>query len=55
MAVATLEKCACPKCSCAVSPESAVQKNGKHYCSTACAEGHPGGVGCGSTSCHCNE
>jgi hypothetical protein len=40
--VATLERCACPKCSCGVSPESAVKKNGKFYCSTACAEGHPG-------------
>ena len=40
MAVATLEKCACPKCSCAVSPDSAVKKGGKLYCSVACAEGH---------------
>ena len=40
MAVATLEKCACQPCSCAVSPDSAVKKGGKLYCSVACAEGH---------------
>jgi hypothetical protein len=55
MAVATLEKCACPKCSCTVSSESAVKKGGKLYCSVACAEGHPDGMGCGNPSCHCHE
>jgi hypothetical protein len=55
MAVATLERCACPKCSCGVSPESAVKKGGKLYCSVACADGHPGGVGCGHAGFRCNE
>ena len=55
MAVAAPEKCACQKCSCSVSPESAVKKNGKLYCSVACAEGHPDGMGCGGPKCHCHE
>lgn len=55
MAVAAPEKCACPKCSCEVSSESAVKKGDKLYCSVACAEGHPDGMGCASSNCHCHE
>ena len=33
--------CECPNCNCAVTKENDVEKDGKHYCCTACAEGHP--------------
>ncbi len=51
--VATLERCSCPDCSCSVEPPNGVKKGDKWYCSVACAEGHPEGVGCGHSSCHC--
>jgi len=37
-----------------VSTDSAVQKDGKYYCSDACANGHPNGVGCGHSGCECH-
>ncbi|ABI45975.1 Keratin, ultra high-sulfur matrix protein B [Synechococcus sp. CC9311] len=44
--------CACDPCSCAVSVESAVQKDGKVYCSQPCADGHSGSDEC-CKSCDC--
>ncbi|QEY33004.1 conjugal transfer protein TrbI [Synechococcus sp. RSCCF101] len=55
---ATLVKCACAKCSCDVDPATAVSRDGRAYCSEACATGHPnhepchGGQGCG---CSCGS
>lgn len=47
-------KCACNSCLCIVSPNNeVVQKNGKYYCSEACAENHPNGENCGHTGCDC--
>lgn len=48
-------KCACDSCLCVVTLSEAVTKDGKHYCSTACAEGHPDGGGCGHTGCNCHN
>jgi hypothetical protein len=47
-------KCACESCLCIVSLEKAVAKEGKYYCSEACASGHPDGKGCGHSGCECH-
>ncbi|WP_448596695.1 metallothionein [Thermoleptolyngbya sp.] len=50
----TQMKCACESCLCIVSLEGAIQKDGKYYCSNACADGHPNGHGdCGHAGCGC--
>ena len=48
-------KCACPSCVCMVTLTEAITKDGKYYCSEACAQGHPNGQGCGCGSCNCNN
>lgn len=53
MTTVTSMKCACNNCLCVVSLEDAIQKEGKVYCSEACANGHPDGSGCGHTGCGC--
>ncbi len=53
MTTVTQMKCACEQCLCIVAPESAVEKDGKYYCSDACANGHPNGAGCGHSGCGC--
>ncbi len=55
MTSVTQTKCACQSCLCVVSPSDALQKDGKVYCSKACANGHPEGEGCGHTGCTCNK
>ncbi|MEQ9672007.1 metallothionein [Coleofasciculus sp. G2-EDA-02] len=54
MTTATQTQCACDSCECMVSNDSAVQKDGKYYCSDACANGHPNGAGCGHSGCACH-
>jgi metallothionein len=54
MATATQLKCACNSCLCEVSLESAVLKDGKNYCSEACANGHQNGQVCGRAGCNCS-
>jgi metallothionein len=54
MTTATQTKCACNSCLCQVSLESAVLKDGKNYCSGACADGHKDGQVCGRSGCTCN-
>ena len=44
--------CACDPCGCSVNPETAVEKEGKIYCSQPCADGHAGEEQCCS-SCNC--
>ena len=53
MTTVTQMKCACEACLCVVSLEQAVQKEGKYYCSDACANGHENGSGCGHEGCGC--
>ena len=55
MATATVTqmKCACPSCLCIVNISDAIKKEGKAYCSTACAEGHKKEVECCSSACGC--
>ncbi|MGK7889297.1 MAG: metallothionein [Leptolyngbyaceae cyanobacterium] len=48
-------KCACPSCICIIDLASAVQKDGKNYCSDACADGHQHGSGCGHKGCGCDS
>ena len=56
MTTVTQMKCACENCLCVVSLADAIQKDGKPYCSEACADGHPqGSSGCGHTGCGCNS
>lgn len=47
-------KCACVSCLCIVSLSDAINKDGKPYCSNACANGHSEGEGCGHTGCSCH-
>jgi metallothionein len=54
VAEATQTKCACNPCLCNVSLETAVLKDGKGYCSQACADGHPNGQVCGRSGCTCS-
>jgi len=55
MTTVTQMKCACPSCLCIVNLSDAIEKEGKTYCSTACADGHPSGSGCGHTGCECSQ
>ncbi len=50
----TQMKCACPSCLCIVDISNAIEKGGQYYCSTACAEGHKDGNGCGHQGCNCH-
>ncbi len=56
MTVATVThmKCACSSCVCIVSISDAIQKEGKYYCSDACANGHTEGSGCSHHGCECH-
>ena len=47
-------KCACSSCVCIVNISDAIQKEGKYYCSDACAHGHPDGAGCSHHGCECH-
>lgn len=46
-------KCACPSCLCIVSVNEAIEKEGKYFCSSSCADGHASGSGCGHSGCGC--
>lgn len=46
--------CACTDCVCKVSPETAVMKDGKTFCSDECACGHEHHNGCGHEGCDCH-
>jgi metallothionein len=47
-------QCACEhSCTCEVTPQQSIERNGNHYCSEACANGHPRGEGCGHSGCSC--
>ncbi|MEM0921608.1 MAG: metallothionein [Pseudomonadota bacterium] len=54
MTKVTMQKCACDSCVCIVEIDDAVKKQGKNYCSLACADGHPDGSGCGHAGCACD-
>jgi hypothetical protein len=52
--------CACPRCSCVVSPDKAVIRNNLSYCCVACANGHPNQEPChgedrGACGCSCGS
>ncbi|MBC3301045.1 metallothionein [Pseudomonas sp. SWRI18] len=47
--------CACPDCSCHVAEDTRYQRDGKAYCSQACADLHPAGQPCPSDTCHCER
>lgn len=49
-----LMKCACDKCLSIIRVENAINKDGKYYCSKACAEGHKTITGCAQTACGCS-
>ncbi|MEL6495775.1 MAG: metallothionein [Cyanobacteria bacterium J06623_7] len=54
MASASSIKCGCDRCSCEISLEKAVQKNGKYYCCDACANGHQNDASCKMSGCSCS-
>ena len=47
--------CDCPSCECEVTAENDVEKDGKHFCCDACADGHSDGSACCSEGCSCAE
>ena len=49
----TSQKCACADCVCVVKIKEAIQKDGRNFCSDACANGHGSGAGCGHAGCDC--
>jgi metallothionein len=53
MTTVTSMKCACDSCLCVVSTSDAVEKDGKYFCSEACAHGHTTGQGCEHHGCNC--
>ncbi|MDX2254272.1 MAG: metallothionein [Pseudanabaenaceae cyanobacterium bins.39] len=54
--MAETTKCACPKCTCTVSLDTAIMADGKPYCSQACADGHPAGSpSCQNSGCGCGS
>ena len=55
MATTSLVKCDCDRCDCEISLEKAVEKNGKHYCCEACANGHAKNDGCKMSDCGCGS
>jgi hypothetical protein len=54
MNTTTESACACPDCKCSVTPGHRVDKDGKSYCSEACAGGHTSGEGCCNNTCSCH-
>ena len=54
MVEVTQQKCACADCVCIVSVNDAVKKDGRNYCSDACATGHTAGAGCEHAGCACH-
>lgn len=52
---ATFSSCACPNCDCTVQADQSYERNGKAYCSQACADLHPAGQPCPSQACHCGH
>ncbi len=53
MVTVTQLKCACEPCVCIVSTDTAVEQDGKYYCSDACADNHSNGEKCGHKGCDC--
>ena len=53
MTTVTSMKCACESCLCVVNIGEAMQKDGKYYCSHACADGHANEESCGHDGCNC--
>lgn len=47
--------CACPGCEHPIDREQAAIVEGRRYCCTACASGHPAGMKCIHKGCACNE
>ncbi|AZF37512.1 MULTISPECIES: metallothionein [unclassified Pseudomonas] len=47
--------CACPGCSCQVTAAARYERDGKAFCSQACADLHPRGQACPSAECHCES
>lgn len=50
----TMVKCACADCVCVVKTEGAVEKDGRIYCSSECADHHKDGSGCNHAGCTCH-
>jgi hypothetical protein len=48
-------KCACPDCTYVCSEKSESYRNGKLYCSQACADMHPEGLPCPADNCGCER
>ncbi|WP_207537022.1 metallothionein [Sabulicella rubraurantiaca] len=47
-------KCACSDCVCVVGTAKAIKRDGRFYCSDACADHHPDGAGCHHAGCECH-
>jgi hypothetical protein len=53
---ATVErvKCACSDCICVVDLKKGIERDGRVYCSDACADHHKSGSGCQHAGCTCH-
>ncbi|WP_343526211.1 metallothionein [Sphingomonas sp.] len=47
-------KCACADCVCIVPVGSAIEAEGRSFCSDSCAQHHAGGTGCDHAGCTCH-
>jgi hypothetical protein len=47
--------CACPGCSLNYAADDVIERDGKRYCSQACADFHPAGKPCPCSDCHCEH
>lgn len=54
MADVNMVKCACADCVCVIDAGAAVEKNGRLFCGSACADGHTDKSGCGHVGCGCH-
>ena len=47
-------KCACSDCICVVATNRGIQKEGRIFCSSECADHHESGGGCHHAGCLCH-
>lgn len=48
-------ECACTGCKGTATAEDSHQRDGKSYCSSACADLHPEKARCPDETCHCDQ
>ena len=49
-----LVKCACTDCVCVFNAKHGLERDGRIYCGSACADHHKSGAGCKHVGCACH-